>query len=105
MGVGIEIQGISNIHKSYDRAVTAVRMAMYRGKKLLSVSKIWDFLRFSSPYRDKDILHPHPNELLGPLEHADVKKHNYVGAFRALISEMTAVLIKLRRICISTAIL
>lgn len=84
MGVGIEVHGISNIHKSYDRAVTAVRMAMYRKETFIRFEDM-GFFKILFSVQDKDILHSYANELLGPLEHADVKKHNYVELLRAYV--------------------
>ncbi len=56
MGVGIEVQGISNIHKSYDRAVTAVRMAMYRKETFIRFEDM-GFFKILFSVQDKDILH------------------------------------------------
>ena len=84
MGVGIEVQGISNIHKSYDRAVTAVRMAIYRKDLFVRFEDMGFFkILFSVP--DKELLHAYADELLGTLDAYDEKKHHYTELLRTYI--------------------
>lgn len=84
MGVGVQVQGISNIHKSFDRAATAVRMALYRKEPFIRFEDM-GFYKILFSVQDKDILHSYANELLGPLEEQDEKKHHYVELLRAYI--------------------
>lgn len=75
IGVGNEIQGISNINKSFHRARTAMRMAFYRNEPFIRFEEM-GFYKILFSVKDDDVLYSYANEILGPLDAYDAEQHH-----------------------------
>lgn len=84
IGVGVEVKGLENIQKSYIRARTAMRMAMYRNEPLVRFEEMGVYkLLFS--IKDEELLYSYADEMLAPLDAYDAKNHNYIDLLKAYI--------------------
>ena len=84
IGVGNEIQGISNISKSFHRARTAMRMAVYRSEPFIRFEEM-GFYKILFSVKDDDVLHSYANEILGPLDEYEKEHHGYLEMLRVYI--------------------
>lgn len=84
IGAGTEIYGISNIYKSYSRAETAMRMAIYRNTPVIHFEDMGIYKILFS-VKDEDILYDYANQTLAPLDIYDAKGHEYVKLLKTYI--------------------
>lgn len=84
IGVGNEIQGISNISKSFHRARTAMRMAVYRNVPFIRFEEM-GFYKILFSVKDDDVLSSYANEILGPLDAYDAEHHGYLEMLKVYI--------------------
>lgn len=84
IGVGNEIQGISNIGKSFHRARTAMRMAVYRNEPFIRFEEM-GFYKILFSVKDDDVLYSYANEILGPLDAYDAEHHGYLEMLKVYI--------------------
>ena len=101
IGVGIEVTGISNINKSFHRARTAMRMAVYRNVPYVHFSDM-GFYKILFSVKDEEVLYAYADELLAPIEGDDGKRQDYIELLRAYIEndrslERTAAALYLHR--------
>ncbi len=86
VGVGIQVNGLSDIDKSYNRAATAMRMAMYRGVPVVRFEDMGIYKILFS-VKDEEILYSYANEMLAPLDQYDQKNHSYIELLKTYIHE------------------
>ncbi len=67
MGAGIEVQGLAGLNRSYQRAMTAMRMAEYRGVPYVRFEDMGVYKILFS-VKDEEVLYAYADELLAPLE-------------------------------------
>lgn len=101
VGVGIEVAGISDINKSFQRARTAMRMAVYRNTPYIRFEDM-GFYKILFSVKDEEVLYAYADELLAPIEGDDGKRQGYVELLRAYIEndrslERTAAALYLHR--------
>jgi sugar diacid utilization regulator len=84
IGVGIEVQGLSNIHKSFHRARTAMKMAMYRNVPFIQFEEM-GFYKILFSVKDEEVLYSYANEILAPLDAYDSGNHNYLELLKVYI--------------------
>jgi sugar diacid utilization regulator len=84
IGVGIEVTGLENIHKSFHRARTAMRMAVYRNVPFIQFEEM-GFFKILFSVKDDELLYAYANEILSPLDDYDKKNHNYIELLKAYI--------------------
>lgn len=82
IGGGIEVAGLSNLRKSYERALTAMEMSIYRNVPYIHF-KDMGFYKILFSVKNKDILYSYANEILGPL---DDYENKHPGHFELLKS-------------------
>jgi DNA-binding PucR family transcriptional regulator len=82
--VGIEVQGLSNIHKSFHRARTAMKMAMYRNVPFIQFEEM-GFYKILFSVKDEEVLYSYANEILAPLDAYDSGNHNYIELLKVYI--------------------
>jgi len=83
-GIGIEVTGIENIDKSYNRAITAMRMARYRNEPAIRFEEM-GFYKILFSVKDEDVLYAYASEILAPLDKYDEKNHDYVELLKVYI--------------------
>ena len=86
VGVGIEVNGLADIDKSYNRAATAMRMAMYRGLPVVRFEDMGIYKILFS-VKDEDILYSYADEILAPLDRYDQKNHSFIELLKTYIRE------------------
>lgn len=86
VGVGIEVNGLANIDKSYNRATTAMRMAMYRGMPVVRFEDMGIYKILFS-VKDEEILYSYADEILAPLDRYDRKNHSFIELLKTYIRE------------------
>ncbi len=86
VGVGIEVEGLANIDKSYNRAATAMRMAMYQGTPAVRFEDMGIYKILFS-VKDEEILYSYADEILAPLDRYDRKNHAYIDLLKTYIRE------------------
>lgn len=101
VGVGIEVTGLSDINKSFQRARTALRMAIYRNVPYVRFEDM-GFYKILFSVKDEEVLYAYADELLSPIEDDDGKRQGYVELLRAYIEndrslERTAAALYLHR--------
>lgn len=101
VGVGIEVTGLSNINKSFNRAHTAMRMAVYRNVPYIHFEDM-GFYKILFSVKDEDILSAYADEILAPIEGDDAKRQGYIELLQAYIQndrslERTAAALYLHR--------
>ena len=101
MGVGINVQGITRIHKSFDRAQTAMRMAIYRNEPFVRFEEM-GFFKILFSIKDDEILYQYADEILSPIDLYSSKGEQYLELLKAYIQndrslEKTAVALFLHR--------
>ncbi|MDO5410868.1 MAG: PucR family transcriptional regulator ligand-binding domain-containing protein [Lachnospiraceae bacterium] len=84
IGVGNEVQGLSNIHKSYYRARTAMRMAVYRNLPSVSFEEM-GFYKILFSVKDDEILSSYSDEILAPLDSLGKKAPEYLELLKVYI--------------------
>jgi DNA-binding PucR family transcriptional regulator len=84
IGVGIEVVGLSALGKSYNRAVTAMRMAVYQDKPVIRFEEM-GFYKILFSVKDDEVLYAYADEMLAPLDAYDAKNHNYIEFLQAYI--------------------
>ncbi|MCD8021853.1 MAG: PucR family transcriptional regulator ligand-binding domain-containing protein, partial [Lachnospiraceae bacterium] len=84
IGIGQPVTGIEEIHKSFQRAATAMQMAIHRKQTVIDFNEMgFDKILFS--VKDEQVLSSYADEILGPIEQEDRKGHAYVALLRAYI--------------------
>ena len=101
VGVGIEVTGLSNINKSFNRAHTAMRMAVYRNVPYIHFEDM-GFYKILFSVKDEDILSAYADEILAPIEGDGAKRQGYIELLQAYIQndrslERTAAALYLHR--------
>lgn len=101
IGVGIEVPGLSNISKSFQRARTAMRMAVYRKAPYIHFEDM-GFYKILFSVKDEDILSSYADEILAPIEGDDTRHQGYMKLLQAYIQndrslERTAAALYLHR--------
>ncbi len=86
IGVGTEVEGLENIDKSYQRAVTAMRMAMFRRTPLIQFEDMGIYKILFS-VRDLELLYAYADEILAPLDRYDEKGHQSIELLKTYIHE------------------
>lgn len=86
IGVGIKVDGIENIDKSYHRSTTAMRMAMYHNTPVIQFEDM-GFFKILFSVKDDEVLYAYANEMLAPLDKYDEKNHNYVELLKTYIQQ------------------
>lgn len=84
MGIGIEVDGLDNIYRSYHRARTAMRMAVYRQVPYIRFEDM-GFYKILFSVKDDDILSAYAKETLGPLLQPDAKSQQYLLLLKTYI--------------------
>lgn len=85
IGVGIPVKGIENIDVSYERAHTAMRMAVYYKKPYIRFEDM-GFHKLLFSVKSDDLLYEYANEILAPIDEYDKKHgHEYMELLRAYI--------------------
>ncbi|MGN0298254.1 MAG: PucR family transcriptional regulator [Lachnospiraceae bacterium] len=84
VGVGIEVIGLENINKSYERAQTALRMAIYRNEPFIKFEEMGIYKILFS-IRDKEVLYSYANELLAPLDACAARREEYLELLKVYI--------------------
>lgn len=101
IGIGTEVSDISQISKSYNRAYTAMRMAIYRNTPYISFEDM-GFYKILFSVKDEEVLYSYADEILAPLEAAEGKAQSYLELLKAYIEndrslERTAAALYLHR--------
>lgn len=101
IGAGIEVQGISQIHKSFLRAQAAIRMAIYQNKPFIRYEEM-GFYKILFSLKNPEVLYSYADEVLGPLDAHEAKTHGYLELLDAYIKndrslEKTAAALYLHR--------
>ncbi len=86
VGVGISVNGLEHIDKSYNRAATAMRMAMYQGTPAVRFEDMGIYKILFS-VKDDEILYSYADEILAPLDRYDQKNHAYIELLKTYIRE------------------
>ncbi len=86
VGVGIQVNGLENIDKSYNRAATAMRMAMYRETPAVRFEDMGIYKILFS-VKDDEVLYSYADEILAPLDRYDRKNHAYTELLKTYIRE------------------
>ncbi len=86
IGVGIQVNGLDQIDKSYNRAATAMRMAMYQGTPAVRFEDMGIYKILFS-VKDEEILYSYADEILAPLDRYDQKNHSYIELLKTYIRE------------------
>lgn len=84
IGVGNEVQGLSHIDKSFHRARTAMRMAVYRNEPFIRFEEM-GFYKILFSVKDDDVLYSYANEILGPLDEFEEEHHGYLEMLKIYI--------------------
>jgi len=84
MGVGIEVDGISNIYRSYRRARSALRMAVYRRVPLVRFEEM-GFHKILFSVNESEVLYSYADDVLAPLDALDSEKINYIELLQSYI--------------------
>ena len=101
VGVGIEVTGLSNISRSFHRARTAMRMAVYRNAPYIRFEDM-GFYKILFSVKDEDVLSAYADEILAPIEGNGAKHQGYMELLQAYIQndrslERTAAALYLHR--------
>ncbi|MCD8068185.1 MAG: PucR family transcriptional regulator ligand-binding domain-containing protein [Lachnospiraceae bacterium] len=84
IGVGQLVTGIKEMYKSFQRATTAMKMAVHQNKTVIDFNEMgFDRLLFS--ITDEEVLSSYADEILGAVEQADAQGHEYMKLLRAYI--------------------
>ncbi len=86
VGVGIEAEGLERLDQSYNRAATAMRMAMYRHEPAIRFEDM-GFYKILFSVKDEEVLYAYADEILGPLDRYDAKNHSYVELLKTYIRQ------------------
>lgn len=86
IGSGNEVSGLEEIHKSYNRANTAMRMAIYRNEPIIEFEQM-GFFKILFSIKDDDILYAYANEILSPLDQLGRKKDDYIELLKIYIQQ------------------
>ncbi len=86
IGVGIGVNGLEHIDKSYNRAATAMRMAMYQNTPAVRFEDMGIYKILFS-VKDDEILYSYADEILAPLDQYDQKNHAYIDLLKTYIHE------------------
>ncbi|MCD8118756.1 MAG: PucR family transcriptional regulator ligand-binding domain-containing protein [Lachnospiraceae bacterium] len=85
IGIGQSVMGIEEIYRSFQRAVTAMRMAVHRNQTIIDFNEMgFDKILFS--VKDEEVLSSYADEILGPIERLDAQGHEYVKLLKAYIA-------------------
>lgn len=84
IGAGIEVQGISQIHKSFLRAQAAIRMAMYQDKPFIRYKEM-GFYKILFSLKNPEVLYSYADEILSPLDVQEMKTQGYLDLLKAYI--------------------
>lgn len=84
IGIGIKVMGLSELHKSYQRAITAMRMAIYQNKPFIQFEDM-GFYKILFSVKDENILYSYADEILKPLDEYDAHQHNYMELLKCYI--------------------
>ena len=101
VGVGIEAAGLAGINRSFRRARTAVRMAVYRSVPYIRFEDM-GFYKILFSVKDEEVLRAYAGEVLAPIEGDDAKRQGYMELLQAYIEndrslEKTAAALYLHR--------
>ncbi|MCD7862834.1 MAG: PucR family transcriptional regulator [Lachnospiraceae bacterium] len=84
IGVGQQVMGIQNMYKSFQRATTAMKMAVHRKQTVINFNEMgFDRLLFS--ITDEDLLSSYADDVLGEVERLDQEGHEYMKLLRAYV--------------------
>ncbi len=84
IGVGQQVMGIRNMYKSFQRATTAMKMAVHRKQTIINFNEMgFDRLLFS--ITDEELLSSYADDILGEVERFDEQGHEYMKLLRAYI--------------------
>lgn len=84
IGVGIPVDGISQINKSFHRAKTALQMAVYYHEPYIKFEDM-GFYKILFSLKDDDLLTTYAGEILGPLEEYEKNHHGYMELLKSYI--------------------
>lgn len=84
IGVGIGVDGLENIGRSYHRAQTAMRMALYRNTPYVKFEDM-GFYKILFSIKEEQLLYSYADEMLAPLDAYDKNKHEYVELLKVYI--------------------
>ena len=80
------MNGLDHIDKSYNRAATAMRMAMYQDTPAVRFEDMGIYKILFS-VKDDEILYSYADEILAPLDQYDQKNHSYIELLKTYIRE------------------
>lgn len=84
IGIGQQVMGITEIYKSFQRAVTAMQIAVHRKRSIINFQEMgFDKILFS--VKDEQVLSSYADEVLGAVEKYDAGGHEYMKLLRAYI--------------------
>lgn len=84
IGVGIEVKGLANLSKSYHRARTAMRMAIYRNEPYVKFEDM-GFYKILFSIKDDEILYSYADEILAPLDAYEADHEGFLELLKAYI--------------------
>ncbi len=84
MGVGIEVDSISNIYRSYRRARSAMRMAVYRHEPLVRFEEM-GFYKILFSVNESEVIYSYADAVLAPLDALDSEKIDYIELLQSYI--------------------
>lgn len=84
LGVGIKAANLSEIHRSYQRAITALRMALYRDEAVVEFDHM-GFYKILFSVKEDEILYGYAEEQLRGLDALGDKRPEYIRLLKAYI--------------------
>lgn len=84
MGIGIRVMGLGELHKSYQRAITAMRMAIYLEQPVIRFEDM-GLYKILFSVKDDNILYSYADEILKPLDDFDENNHQYTELLKMYI--------------------
>ena len=84
IGVGIEVDSISNIYRSYRRARSAMRMAVYRREPWVRYEDM-GFHKILFSINESEVIYSYANSVLAPLDDLGSDKVNYIELLQSYI--------------------
>lgn len=84
IGIGIKVMGLEQLYKSYQRAITAMRMAVYQNQPVIQFEDM-GFYKILFSVKDDNLLYSYADEILKPLDEFDAHQHNYLELLKCYI--------------------
>lgn len=84
LGIGTQVTGLSEIHKSFERALISTQMAVFRKETVIYFDDMGIYQILLS-CKDRSILTSYADKLLEPLDHAGSKSEDYLELLKSYI--------------------